>query len=168
MKNLSYRDFIVFDMNTFKIDLLLTDKFNAYLTLLIKSIGVIDKETLITNINNPEGELYVEKEFQHIIKMDSGDSKNETDRASSNPNNRLSSDFNLDDSILISELDNNVTDEKISINAINDIKINKKVKKDSQDNYFLVLNFEHNNEAQTQYANILLKKNKSMCCHEFT
>ena len=37
LKNMSYRDFIVFDMNTFKIDLLLTDKLNAYLTLLIKS-----------------------------------------------------------------------------------------------------------------------------------
>ena len=147
LQNLVYRDFIIFDMNTFKIELFLSEKFNANATLLIKSIGIIDKETLITNANNPKGDLYIDREFQHIIKMDSGKSRNE-DRNSSNPNNR---EFSHDDSVAITDL-NELNKEK-NINQANN-------KKENYDDYFMILNFIHNNENQTQYADILLKKIK--------
>ena len=152
-KNLIYRDFIVFEMNTFKIKLLLSEKLNANATLLIKSIGVIDKETLITNENNPKGELYVDKEFQHIIKMDSGDNKNENDRTWSSPSYRLSSEYSREDSIAFT----NTTEFLVQDNNNN---INNEDDNDKLEQYFMILNFEHNNEAQTQNADVLLKKIK--------
>ena len=64
---------------------------------MIRSIGIIDKETLITNENNPEGDLYMNKEFQHLIKMDSGENKKEIDKTSSSQMfSRYSSDSSED------------------------------------------------------------------------
>ena len=150
-KNLIYRDFIIFDMNNLIIDCLLTEKFNADVTLLIQSIGVIDKETLITNVNNPHGDLYVDKEFQNIIKMDSGDNQNEMDRTSTSHHFRFNSDFNSEESVLLSDFNNMVNDENIT---------NNDIKGENYDKFFMVLKFSHNNETQTQYADILLKKIK--------
>ena len=155
LKNLIYRDFIIFEMDTFKIDLFLTTKFYVNATLLIKSIGVIDKETLITNENNPKGDLYVDKEFQHLIKMDSGNNKNEVDRTISNSSYRLSSDFNREDSIAYNDL-NDLENKEINNNINNNII----KEKEKYDQYFMVLKFQHDNEAQIQYADILLKKIK--------
>ena len=147
LQNLVYRDFIIFDMNTFKVELLLSEKFNAKATLLIRSIGIIDKETLITNVNNPKGDLYIDREFQHIIKMDSGKNNNE-ERSSSDPNNR---EFSRDDSVAITDI-SELKKDKNNNNTDN--------KKENYDDYFMILNFIHNNENQTQYADILLKKIK--------
>ena len=154
-KNLIYRDFIIFDMNTFKIELLLTEKLNANALLLIKSIGVIDKETLITNENNPYGDLYINKDFQHIIKMDSGEDKNEMDSNSSLQRYRISSDYYTEESFVMPSM-NDYLEENIISNKNNDINKDK----DNYDTFFMVLKFNHDNETQTQYADILLKKIK--------
>ena len=149
-KNLFYRDFIIFDMNNLKIELCLTEKLNANAILLIKSISIIDKETLITNSSNPEGDLYIDKEFQNIIKMDSGDNNNIFDRTSSHYSFRAS-DFREDsivDSVNRDNTDNNDNNEN------NDMNNNQ----ENYDEYFMVLNFQHNNETQTQNADISLKK----------
>ena len=157
LKNLMYRDFIIFDMNNFKIQLILTEKLNANVILLIKSIGVIDKETLITNIKNPYGDLYINKDFQNIIKMVSEDNNNEMDRISSLHQYRLSSDTNTEESFLVSDV-NSFVEENIINN--NDSNKDRDRDKDNYDAYFMVLKFNHNNETQTQYADILLKKIK--------
>ena len=151
-KDLIYRDFIIFEMNIFKIELLLTKKFNINATLFIKSIGVIDKETLITNVKNPKGDLYIDKEFQHIVKMDSGVNKNEKNRASSSPSNRLSSEYSREDSISITNTNDNLNKENNVVNNNNE--------KENNEQYFMILNFQHNNETQIQYADILLKRIK--------
>ena len=152
MQNLKYRDFILFEMNHFKIEFLLTEKYNINVTLLIKSIEIIDKETLITNINNPQGDLYINPEFQHIIKMESGEKSNEVDRTSSYQSNMGSNDYSMDDSIFL-DLNQTVFIEKNNV-------IKNKIVKDEYEDYFLILKFQHNNENQTQYADILLKKIK--------
>ena len=145
LKNLIYRDFLVFDVNTIKIELLLTEKYNANATLLIQSIGIIDKETLITNVNNPEGDLYVNKEFQHLINMDSGEN-NKEDNQNYLRRKLSSEEFSL---------------EKKSIDQnINKNTINNNNNKDDYNKYFMVLNIIHNNDAQTQLVDVVFKKIK--------
>ena len=147
LKNLIYRDFIVFDMNIFKIELSLTEKFNADVTLLIKSIGVSDKETLITNVNNPKGDLYIDQEFKNIIKMDSGN-KDENKIDDRYHSYRFSSEFSRES-----------REDSIAFTDMNDfLNIEENNKKDNYDEYFMVLKINHNNETQTQYADLLLKK----------
>ena len=152
LQNSKYRDFIVFDMNRLEINALLTEKMNYNVTLLIKSIGIIDKETLITNINNPKGDSYTDKEFQHIIKMDSGEDNNEIYRDSSYDSYISSKDFTIEDPVLF----NNLNEPK----NVQKNKNNNKNVKDKYAEYFLVLKFNHNNELQAQFADILLKKIK--------
>ena len=148
LKNLIYRDFLIFDINTIKIELLLTEKYNANATLLIKSISIIDKETLITNANNPEGDLYVNKEFQHLINMDSGENNKED--IPKYFRRQLSSDeFNLERKSI---------DQNMNKNSNNNN--NKNNKKDDHNQYFMVLNIIHNNDTQTQLVDVVFKKIK--------
>ena len=146
LNNLIYRDFILFDVNNIKIELLLTEKLNVNANLLIRSIGIIDKETLITNENNPEGDLYMNKEFQHLIKMDSGENKKEIDKTSS--------------SQMFSRYSSDSSEDFHYENYSNDGKNKNMNKKDDHNKYFMILNFKHDNDTQTQYADILLKKIK--------
>ena len=139
--DLIYRDFIIFDMNNFKIELFLSEKMNINATLLIKSIGIIDKETLITNENNPKGDLYIDKEFQDIIKMDSG--KDEKNKSSSCI---INSENNREDSISIIDIDNY------------DKENDKENNKENYDEFFMIIYFKYNNELETQTADISLKK----------
>ena len=149
IKNLRYRDFIILDLNYLKINFLLTEKINCNVTLLIKSIGILDKETLITNVNNPQGDYYIDKEFQNIIKMDSGENSNEIQKEY-NYQSFMSNDYIIEDAISVSD--------------INEVKkIDKKNKLNTNDKYaeyFMVLNFSHNNETETQLADILFKNIK--------
>ena len=141
--DLIYRDFLIFDMNNFKIELFLSEKLDINSTLLIRSIGIIDKETLITNENNPNGDLYVDKEFQDIIKMDSG--KNEKNKSSSHPSYKINSEIIHDDSIVV------------DVNNLNKGK-EKENNKDNYDEYFMAINFKYDNDKETLYSDILLKK----------
>ena len=148
-KNLNYRDFLELDIKNFKTELLLTEKYNANCTLLIKSLKIFDKETLITNINNPHGDLYIDKEFQNIIQMDSVSNKKEI---YNNPTYQFlmkNTEYNEGDSNYFSDLD----EFKIDGNK------NKNVKNNYED-YFMILKFQHNNETKTQDANVVLKSIK--------
>ena len=64
-----YRDFIVFSLNQFKIDVLTTEKGNMNVTISMESTSIKDKETIIISKDNPKGDILINKEFQDLIHM---------------------------------------------------------------------------------------------------
>ena len=151
-KDLKYRDFIVFELASLKVEFLLTEKFNIEGTLVIKSINVFDKETLITNANNPKGDSYIEKEFQNIIKMDAGENNEEIVMDQSHQTFLSRKEYTVEEVAFVSDF-----------NEILNLKKNKSNKIDEEDKYagyFMFLTFTHNNETKTQLAEILFKNIK--------
>ena len=153
-KNLKYRDFILFDMTSLKVEFLLTEKFNIEGSLVIKSINVFDKETLITNANNPKGDSYIEKEFQNILKMDAGGNNEEIVVDESHQTFLSRKEYTMEEVAFVSEFN-----EIMSFNKKNN-KIIEDDKDDKYAEYFMILTFTHNNETQTQLAEIFFKNIK--------
>ena len=109
----------------------------------------MDKETLITNKNNPQGDYYIDKEFQNVIQMDSGENNIEIHK-DSNTQSLILNDYTLEDEIEITD-----------INEVIQADNNKKLNIDNKyEKYFMILKFSHNNETQMQLANILFKNIK--------
>ena len=149
IKNQKFRDFLELEIKNFKVELLLTEKYNANCTVLLKSLGILDKETLITNINNPQGDLYIDKEFQNIVQMDSIINKNEIYSNSTYQFLMKNVEYNEGDSHFFSDLDEYNLDDK-----------KNKIDKENYDDYFMILKFQHNNETKTQNADLILKSIK--------
>ena len=153
-KDLKFRDFIVLELASLKVEFLLTEKFNIEGTLIIKSINVFDKETLITKANNPKGDSYIEKEFQNIIKMDAGDNNEEIVVDEGHQTFLSRKEYTGEEVAFVSDFS--------EILNIKKNKSNKANEEDKYAEYFMFLNFTHNNETKTQNVEILFK-NITIC-----
>ena len=66
-----HKNFIIFELNNFELDVLTTEKGNINIDLSILSISVQDSESILTDHNNPNGTSLVNEEFANLIYMKS-------------------------------------------------------------------------------------------------
>ena len=153
-KDLKYRDFIVFELASLKVEFLLTEKFNIESSFVIKSINVYDRETLITNANNPKGDSYIEKSFQNIIKMDAGRNDEEIVVDEGHQTFLSRKEYTVEEVAFVSDFND--------ILNLKNNKSNKENEKDKYEDFFMFLTFTHNNQNKTQLVEIVFK-NITIC-----
>ena len=128
-----YRDFIVFSLNQFKIDVLTTEKGNMNVTISMESTSIKDKETIIISKDNPKGDILINKEFQDLIHMRAEERRR--------PPKEL----------------RNFLKKRSEIYGIQTIKEEKKVDENIQKK-FMIIEYRYNGTNKNQEVNIVLQK----------
>ena len=145
-----YREFIIFQMNQFKINYLSKEKGDMYVDISILSTMVKDKETLITEKSSNSGETLINPDFQELIQMKSTlQEKNiNIDNKNKKRKNKIFMNEDIPFEIISEEEDEKEEEEE-----------NKENKHSDKNKYkFMVIHYYRDNKTGNQTINILLQK----------
>ena len=137
-----FREFIIFQMNQFEINLLTKTKGDMFVDISILSTIVKDKETIITENSSSLGNPLINPDFQELIQMKSTLSDNNINKSEKkNKNKRL------------------FLDEEIPFEIVQPEEEEEEKDKEDKNKYkFMVINYKRDNKTGKQTINILLQK----------